>query len=117
MTRQLQKIERTALGIVGFVTLISAVFAGASVTAGVALGGLLTVGNFYTLRRLVGALLRGGGKPRQAVLSTLLLLKLAAVSALVYALLVYLAIDGLGLLVGMTVALVAIMLEAARQRG
>lgn len=117
MSQSVQRIERLALLLTGAATLISLVLTwDLGWVLGVALGGLLGVGNFYALRRLVGGLLGGDGarSRKQTVMGVLLTLKLGLLAAAIYLVIRFVPIEPLGLLCGISVVVVAIFFEGFR---
>ena len=117
MSQSVQRIERLALLLTGAATLISLVLTwDLGWVLGVALGGLLGVGNFYALRRLVGGLIGADGARtrKQTVMGVLLTLKLGLLAAAIYLVIRFVPIEPLGLLCGISVVVVAIFFEGFR---
>ena len=114
-----QRIERIALLLTGAATLISLVLTwDLGWVVGVALGGLLGVGNFYALRRLVGGLFASASEDahsrKQMTMAVLLILKFGLLAAIIYLVIHIVPIEPVGLLGGISVVVVAIFVEGFR---
>lgn len=120
-------IERLAAGLTAVATLIAFFFASPGVALGIGVGGVLGVANFYALKSLMRGIARAatsrsnraedpasGSQPRQAVLSILLMIKFALMGAVLFVLLNFTTIDSLGLLIGISMVVVAVFVEGFR---
>ena len=114
MNSGLHFIEKLALVLVAFATLLSLFAASMQFSLGVAVGGVLGVANFYALRRLMTGIMHSKSAPRQALLTVLLLLKFGLLGLALYLVIVYLPVDAVGMLLGVSLVVVSIFLEGAR---
>ncbi len=114
MKHGLHFIEKLALVLVALATLISLFVADFSFTLGLAVGGVLAVGNFYALRRLMTGIMESKSSPRQALLTILLLFKFGVLGALLYLIIVFLPVDAVGMLLGVSLVVTSIFIEGFR---
>jgi hypothetical protein len=109
MTR-LRVIERTGLVIAAVVTAGSVLFWRAPVTLGVGLGAGLSVLNLHALRRVSGWVIASTSRRKQALLMTLLALKMAALIGLVYLIVRYAPVNVIAFVVGLSALVGAIFI-------
>jgi hypothetical protein len=107
-------IERLAAALASAATLLAFFFASPNMTLGLGVGGALGVLNFYALKALMRGITQSGKHPRQAVLSILLMFKFALMGTALFVLLNYTAVDGLGLLFGISAVVLAVLAEGFR---
>ncbi|MDP2647530.1 MAG: ATP synthase subunit I [Desulfobacterales bacterium] len=108
-----EKIEFTNWIVLGFFLLLSAVFASANFVLGVLSGGLISILNFYGLRRGLKksfGTVTDGQRPAKAPLMFKYFLRLAATSIALYVLLVKTTADIFGLVLGLSTVIIAIVL-------
>jgi hypothetical protein len=111
-----QRIERLALLLTGVAVLLALVITwDLGWVLGVAIGGLLGVGNFYALRRIVGALFRSNQSGRkQSVMVVLLTLKFGVLAAGIYLIIRFVPINAVALLCGISVVVLSIFVVGFR---
>lgn len=107
------RIFRRSVWLTAIAVLGSIFFLDLGIFFGTAVGGALSVGNLWMLRRIVevGAV---ADTRRQGLLTFLFLLKFAAMIALVYVAVVHAPIDMVAFLVGISAAFLAILTESLR---
>ena len=114
VTRGIPRGGRTVLILAALLLVPTAVGGGTlgspKVAVGVLCGGLLALGNFWLLARMVVQLTTGDDK-RVAPLLSRLLTKLAILGACLYALVVWAELDVVGLLLGLSVVIVSSLLS------
>lgn len=111
----IHRIERLALLLTGVATAITlAATWELKWVLGVALGGLMGVGNFYALRRIVGALFVGGSSRRQTTMAVLLTLKFGVLAASIYLVIHFIPVNAVALLCGISVVVLSIFVEGFR---
>lgn len=108
------RIEWVALLLLAAATLVLLLRDQAAPALGVAAGGLLGVLNFWALRRLLAALVASGRPWQQAGLAGLMVLKLSAVGLALWVLLRLVQVDALGFLGGVSLVVLAILIEGLR---
>ena len=114
---RVQRVQIVSGILLGVAILAAALLGDMRMVLGVLLGGVLASANFYALRRVVGGLLEGGQPRRLAFLGTLLILKFGLLAVLLYITIRFLPINAIGLLVGITVVVLAIVVEGFRTAG
>ena len=107
-------VEHLSLLFVVISAAVLAPIAPSATTTGLVLGGLLATLNFTLLRRLISALVRRQRPIRQALLAVFLVAKFLLLAVALYLLIRYLPVDGLGLILGVSVVVIAILAEAIR---
>jgi hypothetical protein len=107
-------MQLLGLILVGVAVLAAALFGGRRIVLGVLVGGGLASANFYALRRIVAGLMQGGRPRRMIVLATLLTLKFGLLALLFYLTIRFLPLSPIGLLGGITVVVLAILVEGLR---
>ena len=107
-------VERLSLILILVSSTLCALGGSLPFTAGVASGGMLAWLNLVVLRRTMQALFAAQRAPRQAGLTALLVLKFAALAALFFFVLTRLPVDALGVIVGVSLPVAAILFEAGR---
>lgn len=107
-------IERLAAALVVVATVVAWLLATPRFTLGVALGGLLSVFNFWALRTVLRGLMRAQHPPKQAGLALLLMLKFAVMGVAIFLLINYAPLDASGLLVGVSIVVLSILIEGFR---
>lgn len=107
-------IERLAAALVVLATIAASLLASPRFALGVALGGLLSVLNFWALRTVLRGLMRAQHPPKQAGLALLLMLKFALMGVAIFLLINYAPLDASGLLVGVSIVVLAILIEGFR---
>lgn len=112
----LRSLERWTAGIVGGMALASLAFGVGPVLWGVLAGGVVGWLNIEGIARLV-AWARAAGGQRAALLALLLPVKLLALAALSYWLVLVVAVDACGFLAGVAGALLALVIASRRQAG
>lgn len=115
-TSLLPQVERWTAGILGAMALASLWFGVGPVLWGVLAGGLVGWLNIEGIVRLV-AYVRAAGSQRAALLVLVLPIKLLALAALSYWLVLVVAVDAFGFLAGVAGALLALVVAARRQQG
>ncbi len=118
----LRSLERTIVAVGGAFTLASLFWWSATVTAGVGIGAAAMWLNFRWLRRIVAGALgqaagAAGGADAHLVglrLAVEFVVKFGALVALVYVLVRHTAVDVVGLLVGLSTVVVAVLVEFLR---
>jgi len=111
--KELKKIERWNGLLAGFLILAAVAFFSADIALGVAVGAILAVVNFYSMRLLVAASLkRQGGK--RAALQLLLIAKMGVLFLFVFLAIRFLPLHPVGLAVGLSVFLISIAVESVR---
>jgi len=112
----IHRIERLALLLTGMATLTCLVATQQLPwVLGVALGGLLGVGNFYLLRRIVGSLFGGEASSRQQLaMAVLLTLKFGFLAVSIFLVIRFTPVNALALLCGISVVVLAIFVEGFR---
>ncbi len=108
-----KKIEFTSWIVFGFVLFLSGAFASAGFTLGVLTGGLISILNFYGLRRgLKSAFgqLESGGTGKSAVMLNYLL-RLVVTGFVLYLVLVKTDADIFGLVIGLSTVVIGIVLS------
>ncbi len=108
------RIERLSLLLVALATLLSLLFQDRAISLGVGIGGALAALNFYSLRRIMLAILQGTKPRKQAFMAILLTFKFAAIAASIYLILRYIPINAVAFLVGISVVVLAIFMEGFR---
>lgn len=108
------RIERVALLLLAAATLLLLLGDLVAPALGVAAGGLLGVLNLWALRRLLAALVASGRPWQQAGLAGLMVLKLSAVGLVLWVLLRRVQVDALGFLGGVSLVVLAILIEGLR---
>lgn len=116
MTVDLSRISKLHVGLVGATgTLAYATHVGEA--GSLVLGGALMGANFWLLRFIVGAMCRGAANPtsrgRSALALGAVLLKFALFLGLLAAVFLRLPVDGMSFACGVTLLLVACVIEAA----
>lgn len=111
---QVQRIERTALLLVGAAILVSVLFWDLRIIFGVAVGGGLAVLNFYALRRIVQAIVAGSNPRKQVLLVVLLTAKFGFLAAVIYLAIKLLPVNPYALLIGISVVVLSIFVEGFR---
>ncbi|MBK6846035.1 MAG: ATP synthase subunit I [Proteobacteria bacterium] len=86
----------------------------APLALGLAVGGLLGVLNFWALRRLLAALVASARPWQQAALAGVMVLKLSAVGVALWVVLRLVRVDAVGFLGGVSVVVLAILIEGLR---
>jgi hypothetical protein len=102
-------LSRASIALTILLTLIASLFASPRFSVGILAGGLLAVVNFYWLRNTLqrALLLQASEAPRFAVLRYLI--RLALLSAVIFALVAFAHVDVFGLLIGLSVLVVNII--------
>lgn len=108
------RIERVALLLLAAATLVLLLLDRVAPALGVAAGGLLGVLNLWALRRLLAALVASGRPWQQAGLAGLMVLKLSAVGLVLWVLIRRVQVDALGFLGGVSLVVLAILIEGLR---
>ena len=110
------RIERLALVLTGVAVLVTLLITwDIAWVLGVAVGGLLGIGNFYALRRIVGALFQSSqSRTKQSVMVALLTLKFGALAAGIYLIIRFVPIDAVALLCGVSVVVLSIFVVGFR---
>jgi hypothetical protein len=111
---QSNNIERISLLLLAVATLLALVLADIPFALGTFVGGLLGVGNFAILRRLMAGIVASGSQPKKAMLSFILLFKFGLVGALIFVVMKYLPIDPVGLMIGVSTVVISIFVEGFR---
>jgi len=112
----LRSVERWTAAILAGMALGSLLFGVGPVLWGVLAGGLVGWLNIEGVTRLV-AWARAAGSERAALLALVLPVKLLALAALAYWLVVVVAVDAYGFLAGVAGALLALVVATRRQAG
>jgi len=86
----------------------------AAIALGIAAGGALSVVNFYVLRLLIGGIMRAANPPSQAVLAMLLMVKFTVMGFAVYWVVGHARLNISGLLIGVSVVVLAVLAEGFR---
>jgi hypothetical protein len=107
-------MQLLGLILVGVAVLLAALFGDGRMVLGVVVGGGLASANFFALRRIIGGLMEGGQPRRMAILATLLTLKFGLLAVLFYVAIRFLPLSPIGLLGGITVVVLAILVEGLR---
>lgn len=107
-------IERLAAALVVVATIVASLVASPRFALGVALGGLLSVLNFWALRNVLRGLMRAQHPPKQAGLALLLMLKFAVMGVAIFLLINYAPLDASGLLVGVSIVVLSILIAGFR---
>ena len=110
----LHPIERLAAALVVVAAGLSLAFASTRFALGVAVGGVLSVLNFYVLRTLMRGLTQSKHPPKQAMLALLLMLKFAIMGAAIFILINYAPLAPGGMLLGVSVVVLSILIEGFR---
>ncbi|MBW2731778.1 MAG: ATP synthase subunit I [Deltaproteobacteria bacterium] len=106
---RLHFIERLAAVLVVIATFVAVALGRQTLAAGLAVGGVLSILNFYVLRLLMRGITSSEHPPRQAMLSLILMLKFALMGMAIFILINYAHIDPTGLLIGLTVTVMSIL--------
>lgn len=114
MGSSLRGVERLAVLLVAAAALIAYGVGRRDLAIGIAVGGALAVANFYALRQLVAGVLQSRSDGRRAGMALMLLLKFAVLAALFYLVIVVVPLDGVGLIVGVSLVVVAIIVGGKR---
>jgi hypothetical protein len=109
----LARIERLNALFAGVMILAAAAFFSTPVLVGVSVGAVLSIANFWGIRRLVSASLRRDGMKR-AGLQLLLMAKMGLLFLLVFLAIRFLPLSPVGLAIGMSVFLLSIAVESVR---
>lgn len=112
----MKRIERWNGLLAGIVILAAAAFFSAQVALGVAVGAILAVVNFWSMRLLVAASLRRQGGKR-AALQLLLIAKMGVLFVLVFLAIRYLPLHPVGLAIGLSIFLISIAVVSLRYQG
>lgn len=107
-------VERLGAGLVTACALALVAVGSPQLSLGVAVGGLLSVVNFYALRLLLCGILTSSHPRRQAMLSLVLMAKFGAMGAAVFVAVNLLTVDVTGLLLGVSLIVVSILAEGFR---
>lgn len=108
------RIERLALLLLAAGLPLLLVLQREGLALGAGAGGLLAVLNFWVLRRLLAALVASSRPWQQTALAGVMVLKLAVVGGALWLVLRLLRVDALGLLLGISVVVLAIVIEGLR---
>lgn len=111
---RIHPIERLAAALVVVAAGMSLAFASTRFALGVAIGGVLSVLNFYALRTLMRGLTQSKHPPRQAMLALLLMLKFAVMGVAIFLLINYAPLAPGGMLLGVSIVVVSILIEGFR---
>ncbi len=109
-----RRIERLSLLLVALATLLSLLFQDRAISLGVGIGGALAALNFYSLRRIMQAIMQGDNPRKQAIMAILLTFKFAAIAASIYLILKFIPINAVAFLAGISVVVLAIFMEGFR---
>ena len=109
----MKRIERWNGLLAGIVILAAVAFFSAQVALGVAVGAILAVVNFWSMRLLVAASLRRQGGKR-AALQLLLIAKMGVLFVLVFLAIRYLPLHPVGLAIGLSIFLISIAVVSLR---
>jgi len=107
--KRLRLIERSGLVIAAVLTAGSVVFWRFPITLGVALGGGLSVLNLFVIRRVAGWVIASTSRRKQALLMTLLAMKMLVLIGLVYLAIRYAPIDVIAFVIGLSTFLLAVL--------
>jgi hypothetical protein len=110
---EMKRIERWNVLLAGIIILAAVVFGSGQIALGVAVGAILAVVNFWSMRLLVAASLRRQGGKR-AALQLLLIAKMGILLFLVFLAIRYLPLHPVGLAVGLSIFLISIAVESLR---
>ncbi|MFH1129803.1 MAG: ATP synthase subunit I [Pseudomonadota bacterium] len=111
---RLHLIERLSLFFTAVATLVTLLAYEQRITLGVVFGGLLATLNFFVLRRILGGILQSESERKQALLGVLLLFKFAIVGMLIFLAMHFLPINGLAIIVGVSLVVLSIFVEGFR---
>lgn len=111
MFTALHPIEKLAAIILAIAVALSLGFASTSFSLGLGVGGILSLINFYFLRNLMRLLMTTQHPPKQAMLGLVLMLKFAAMGALIFLAINYLPLAPSGMLLGVSVIVLSILIE------
>ena len=114
MMPRLSFIERLGALLVVLASGITLALGGERLSLGVLVGGALSVANLYALRALIGALVRAKQPPRQAMLALLLVSKFVVLGAAIFVIVTYLPLNPLGVILGVSLAVLAVLAEGFR---
>jgi hypothetical protein len=111
--KEIKRIERWNGLLAGIVILLAVAFFSAQIALGVAVGAILAVVNFWSMRLLVAASLRRQGG-RRAALQLLLVVKMGVLFFLVFLAIRYVPLHPVGLAIGLSIFLISIAVESLR---
>ena len=111
---KIKDIERLSLVLLLIFTLISLFFVSLPVTLGVFLGGVIVIGNFYWLSRLVEKALSSEGGSKVSLIINFFL-KSAFLLGSVVLVTLFTKVDHIALLTGLTTIIVAVLLAGGRE--
>jgi hypothetical protein len=108
----LRHVLRTSLIAIAVASILAWLIAGIDTAVGLAVAAGLAVADAAGMIYLVGQILRPGAGSRKAIFGLLLIVKLAVVGALLWVAVNRLALDGLGVVLGIAVGLVGTVVGA-----
>lgn len=114
MMRRVEHIEPLAALLVVLVGAALLALRATPLAAGVAAGGTLGIANFYLLRKLSRALLRATRPPTQMLLGVVMATKFLVVGAALLLMIRYARLDAIGMLVGVSLVVLAIIIGGFR---
>jgi hypothetical protein len=109
-----ERIERLAALLVAITTLGSLLIGDMRTVLGVGLGGAVAALNFWALRRIMQGILTSGNPRRQIVMTLLLMTKLVILAAAIYVIVRFVPVHPLALIAGISVVVLAILIEGVR---
>ena len=108
----LNRIEKTSLVVASIMVLVSLAWMNVSVSASVAGGAAIAIGSFVLLHLFVRRAFGGSGTSRVTFLVAIVV-KLAVVATILWVIVVYVPIQPVAFLVGLSAILISLLVEAA----